>query len=47
MIWLALCVVGLVLLHFVPRDSVRETMAATLTLASLGVFFVEAVAHLQ
>lgn len=46
MIWLALSVLGVVLLHFVPRDGVRETMAASLALASLGVFFIEAVAHI-
>lgn len=46
MIWVVLCIVGLVLLHFVPRDSVRETMAATLVCSSLGVWFLEQVAHL-
>lgn len=46
MIWLALCLVGLVILHFVPRDSVRETMAATLVLSSLGVWLIEQVARL-
>ena len=41
MIWLALAVIGLLWLHFTPRDSVRETCAATLALSSTGVAIVE------
>lgn len=43
MIWLSVSVLGLVALHFSPRDSVRETMAATLALACIGVAVIELV----
>lgn len=43
MIWLAVSGIGLAWLHFTPRYSLRETMAATLALSSIGVAIVELV----